>query len=230
MRLVIIGAGGFGREVLAYARDAGRDYVDGARFEGVDFLDDRADALDGFPVEARVLGAIDDGPLGPEDRVIVAVGDPAARFALVQRLRARGATFATVVHPTAYVAPAARIGAGTVLAPFAFVGPSARIGEHCALNTYASAGHDAVIGRYGVLSPYAVINGAVRLHDGVFMGTHATVVVGNEVGAWSKIAAGAVALRDVAAGSLVLGNPGKGRELYAPPEGWDREAGTLASA
>jgi len=219
MRLLIVGAGGFGREVYAYARDAERDHADGAPFEGVHFLDDRPDALDGFPVEARVLGDVDDGPIGPDDRVIVAVGDPATRFGLVQRLEARGARFATVVHPRAYVAAGARIGPGAVLAPFAFVGPSAEVGPHVVLNTYASAGHDAVIGAFGVLCPYSVINGGVRLSDGVFMGTHATVVVGRQVGAWSKIGAGAVALRDVEAGTLLIGNPGKGRALFGPPEG-----------
>ena len=220
MRLVIVGAGGFGREVLAYARDAERDHLTGTPFTEVSFLDDRADALDAFPVEAKVIGTIDEGPLGPDDRVIVAVGDPAARFALVRRLEARGAQFATLVHPTAYVAPAALIRPGSVVGPFAFVGPSSELGPHAVLNTYASMGHDAIVGRFAVLSPYAVVNGAVRLADGVFLGTHATVVVGRSVGPWSKVGAGAIALRDVGAGMLCVGNPGRCREMYTPPAGW----------
>jgi acetyltransferase-like isoleucine patch superfamily enzyme len=85
------------------------------------------------------------------------------------------------------------------------------------LNTYASAGHDAQLGACAVLSPYAVVNGNVVLEEGVFLGTHATVVPGKRVGAWSKLGAGAVAHGDLEAGSLAMGNPAKGRVMFGPP-------------
>lgn len=220
MRLVIVGAGGFGREVLAYARDTARDHRDGAAFTEIVLLDDRPDALDGYEVDARVVGGVDDGPIGPDDRVIVAVGDPAARFALVRRLQPRNVQFATLVHPLAYVATDARIQPGVVIGPFGFVGPSAWVGPHVVLNTYASVGHDAVVGRYAVLSPYSVVNGGVSVGEGAFLGTQAAVVVGLTVGPWAKLAAGAVAHRDVETGTLAVGNPARGRVMFAPPEGW----------
>jgi sugar O-acyltransferase (sialic acid O-acetyltransferase NeuD family) len=213
--LYIVGAGGFGREVLAYARDVARA---AGTFRIAGFLDDHPAALHGRDVGAAVLGTIASLTPGQDDRFVLAVGEPRVRRALALALAARGVrddAFVSIVHPTAYVA--GELAPGCVVAPFAFVGPGAALGRHAVLNTYASAGHDAQLGDYAVLSPYAVVNGNVVLEDGVFLATHATVVPGKRVGAWSKLGAGAVALGDLEPGTLAMGNPAKGRVMFAPP-------------
>ncbi len=209
MSLSIIGAGGFGREVLAYARDVGLAIAG--------FIDDRANALDGFEVGARVIGGLEHVRPTDDDRFVIAIGDPVVRWRVAGALAARGARFATIVHPTAYVAPGAQLGAGAVLAPFTFVGPSARLGTHAVLNTYASIGHDANVGTCAVFSPYAVANGATSVGAGAFLGTHAAVVLGASLGAWAKLGAGATAVSDIEAGMLALGTPARGRVMFRPP-------------
>jgi sugar O-acyltransferase (sialic acid O-acetyltransferase NeuD family) len=213
--LFIVGAGGFGREVLAYARDVVRA---GAPFRIAGFLDDNPDALAGRNVGADVLGAVTTAePRAADTRFVIAIGEPKVRKAVAQMLRAMGATeasFMTLVHPTAYVA--GDLAPGCVVAPFCFVGPGATVGPHAVLNTYASVGHDARVAAYAVFSPYAVVNGDVVIGEGVFLGTHAAVVPGRRIGAWSKLGAGAVAHSDLEAGSLALGNPAKGRVMFAP--------------
>jgi acetyltransferase EpsM len=62
-----------------------------------------------------------------------------------------------------------------------------------------------------------VVNGNVILEEGVFLATQAAVVPGKRIGAWSKLAAGAVAHADLDACTLALGNPAKGRVMFAPP-------------
>lgn len=219
--LYIVGAGGFGREVLAYARDMLSSASASAAppFAIAGFLDDNPDALRGHDTAGvTVVGSLAAFTPGPDDRFVIAVGDPRTRRALSLSLAARGVAteaFSSIVHPTAYVAGA--LAPGCIIAPFAFVGPGARLAAHCALNTYASAGHDAALGEYCVLSPYAVVNGNVILEDGVFLATQAAVVPGKRIGAWSKLAAGAVAHGDLDAGTLALGNPAKGRVMFAPP-------------
>ena len=205
---LIAGAGGFGREILQYLRDL--------RFPLEGFLDDRADALAGFDLGTAVLGRLADFPLRDEHRLVISVGDPAGRRRLGDAAATRGARFLTLVHPTAYVAPNARLGAGCVVCPFAFIGVGAVLGDHVAVNTYASVGHDAQVGDCSVFSPYAVVNGAVVLGEEVFLGTHATVTPGLTVGRSAKITAGAVAVRPVPAYALAVGNPARSRVLYAP--------------
>lgn len=209
--LVIVGAGGFGREILQYARD---QLAGDLRVAG--FLDDRSDALDGFDVDASVLGRPGEFSFTDEHRVSIAIGDPATRARLAELTAARGARFLTLVHPTAYVAPGARLGAGCVVAPFAFVGVGCVLAEHVALNTYASVGHDARVGTATVFSPYAVVNGGVTIEEEVLLGTHAVVTPGLTVGRGAKIAAGAIVSRAVPPYALAAGVPAQSRVMFRP--------------
>lgn len=210
--LVVAVAGGFGRELAAYARDAG--------FEVTAFLHDISRSrIDGIELGAEVRGPAEEyAPVG-EELIAVGLGEPAPRRDLADELIARGARLATVVHPTAWVAPTAHIGEGVVIAPFAFVGPGARIGDLSVLNTYASVGHDSVVGRCCVLSPYAVIGGWARVEDEAYLATHAVLTPRKTVGAGSSVSAGSVVFRDVPPASLAMGNPAKSRALYATPAG-----------
>jgi len=211
-RLIIAGAGGFGRELAAYARDAG--------FQVAGFLDDdqgAAAALRGPDREAGVLGPLSSYVPRDGELVAVGVGHPSTRARLGQALLARGARLATVVHPTAWVAPTAELGAGVALAPFACVGPGVRVGELVMLNTYASLGHDAVVGRACVLASYAVATGHATLDDEAFLATHAVVTPGRRVGARARVSAGAVVFHDVPAGWLAAGNPARARAIPEAP-------------
>ena len=208
-RIVVAVAGGFGRELAAYARDAG--------FEIAGFLHDleaHPHSLDGVHLGAEVRGPAESYEPREDELVAIGLGEPAARRDLADLLLGRGANLATVIHPTAWVAPSARIGAGTVVAPFAFVGADAEISELTIVNTYASVGHDCAIGRSCVLSPYAVTNGWVTLEEGVLLATHSVVTPRTRIGARSAVSAGSVVFRDVKPDSLATGNPARARELY----------------
>ena len=210
--LVIVGAGGFGREVLGYAVDA---FAGRPRHRVAGFADDNPRALDGFDLAVGVLGRVDDVPISEATSFVIAVGDPAVRRALAAAVEARGGRLSAVVHPTAYLGPGARLGDGCVVCLFAFVGTAATVGANSVINVHASVGHDAVVGANCVVSPYSAISGAVELQDDVFLGTHATVFPRRSVGSGAKVSAGAVVHRDVPAGALAAGNPAKSRVLFA---------------
>lgn len=210
-QLIVVGAGGLGREVFQYAQDVfGKD----AETELLGFLDDNPAALAGKPLEGKILGNTAEFRVEPQHRFVIGVGDPALRQAFAQQLAARGASFARLIHPLAYVASSARIGEGCVLGPYAFVGAGAQVGPHVVLNVRATVGHDAVLAEHCVLSPHCVVGGGAQLGKSVFMGSSATIVPQRSVGAASKIAAGAVVLHDVPAGALAVGNPAKSRVLF----------------
>jgi sugar O-acyltransferase (sialic acid O-acetyltransferase NeuD family) len=209
--LLIVGCGDFGREVLNYALDAGQQ-VRG-------FLDDDPRACNVPKLGVAFLGVLEQVSFdAANDRFVIAVGDAVARKSLAMRVRSRGGHLASVVHPTAYVARDASIGQGCIVGPFAMVATNACVAENTALNTYASVGHGARVGAHCVFSPYSVINGNVQLGERVFLGTHATVTPGCSVGAMSKVSAGAVVTRGVEPGSLVSGNPAKGRVMFLIPD------------
>jgi sugar O-acyltransferase (sialic acid O-acetyltransferase NeuD family) len=218
--LVIIGAGGFGGEVLQYLRDATRG-VPGVEIRA--FFDDRDDvdsaACDGIPL----LGSIDSYQPEADDEALVAIGDPVVRTRVINDLRDRGARFFDLVHPTAFIATTAKIGNGCIIGPFCAVGNRAVLGDHVVMPWYASVAHDATVGSYAVFSPYSTANGGASLGEGAFLGTHAVVNPLQRVGAWAKVAAGSVVYREVPPGQLALGNPARSRPMMH--EGADRSTG-----
>lgn len=207
---MIVGAGGFGREVFQYARDTGR-------FEVVGFLDDREPDSLSIPEGLPLLGGISTYEPREGQAFLMAVGEPEARARIAKRLMGSGARFETVIHPNSYVASSATIGQGSIVAPFASVGASAVLSELTQVHFYASVAHDVRVGRYSALSPYAAVNGGGRLGECVFMGTRATVNPLKAVGDHSKVAAGAVVYQDVPEWSLAAGNPAKPRRLMTAP-------------
>lgn len=202
-QLIIVGAGGFGLEVAAYAEDALR--ADPSQPQILGFIDDtkpKEATHAGYPI----LGNTDD-PVDPDALYILAVGFPDGRRRLAEKLAAQGARFHTLIHPMSYVARAARLDDGCIVVPFATVGPEAHLGMHCMLNHYAVIGHEAQAGAFCVLCPHASVHGAARLGDEVFLGSGAYVTAGIKVGARAKVSAGAVVYSDVPPGALALGNP-----------------------
>jgi len=208
MDVIVVGASGFGRELLQYVHDALKD-TPGVHTKG--FLDDDAARLDsvGKVMGVGIVGDTRTYSIQEDDRFIISLGDPGLRRVLAERLARRGARFVSIVHPTAYVAPTARIGDGCIIGPFVTVGSYVRLENHALLNLYSAAGHDAHIGAFCVFSPFSIANGGSRLGDGVFLGTHAAITPNVRVGAGSKIAAGAVVYRDVPEQALATGNPAR---------------------
>jgi sugar O-acyltransferase (sialic acid O-acetyltransferase NeuD family) len=201
--LIIIGAGGFGRELHEMLEDV--FLPDEYRFKG--FL-----AADRNPAAERlgpILGDPESYEPAARDRFLLAIGQMGARRKIAAALAARGATFASFVHPLARVARSASIGAGAVIYPMAVVSNCARLGENVHLNYFASVGHDAQVGRDCLLAPYATLNGFCVVEEGVYLSTHSTVTMGVRIGKISKVSANSCVTKEVPAESFVFGVPGR---------------------
>jgi len=204
--LYIIGAGGFGREVLSWLRDSPeweRDW----QFAG--FVDDNLEAFAGkaarFSVVAKLAGFQPPGP----SLAVCAIGDPATRLRVCRELSSRGVKFITLIHPTATVGDDTVIGVGCILCPGVVLTANVRLGDFVIVNAQSTVGHDAEIGDGATLSGHGDITGHARIGEGVFLGTHAAVLPGAKVGAYAKVGAGSVVLRSVKPGATVMGVPAK---------------------
>lgn len=203
-RILIVGAGGFGREVLHWARDAWPEQA--AKIAG--FLSADPNALRDHDAEGPILG--DPAAFIPEpgDAFLLAIGIPAVRRRVAEDLERRGATFLTLVHPAAVVFPTATIGTGSILCPHAIASDAVRLGRFTLMNYHSSLGHDAQAGDFAVLSPYATLGGGAAIGPDVFLGLHASVGPGVKIGPRSKITANSAALHNAPADSLIHGVPG----------------------
>ena len=203
--VIIVGAGGFAREIVPWLWECFSP--DEIRLKG--FLARNQHELRNFELGASVIGDPESYMPHKNDRFILAIGDIDARRRTVEALTQHGASFLTVIHPTAVVAKSAVIGEGAVLYPFVTVSNGANLADFVHLSLYASAGHDSNVGRFCLLSPYATLNGFAVLKEEVFMGSHSVVGPGHTVERESRISANTSVLHDISALSFVHGVPGR---------------------
>jgi sugar O-acyltransferase (sialic acid O-acetyltransferase NeuD family) len=212
--LIIVGAGGFGREMYHWAKDCFP--ADRYRFKG--FLSAKPTDLDGFAIDAPILGDPMVYEPQPNDRFVFAIGLIDVKRRLIDALAAKGAQFERLIHPTAIVCPTAQLGTGVVICPFVTVSDSVRVDDHAMLNFYASCGHDAHVGAYSVLCPYATLNGFAVIEEEVFLGTHTTVTPSRRVGHHSKVSANSMVSHNAPPYSLIYGVPGQMKRLFNAPQ------------
>ncbi len=203
-KLVIVGAGDYGREVFTWA---GQAIAHGAPWELAGFLDDRPDATKGFGDDLRVLGPVGAHVPAENELFLCAIGNPVTKREVDRKLRARGARFATLIHPTALVGRRVQIGEGSILCPFTQLSCDITLGRFVTFGTFSNTAHDTAIGDYTQVSGSCEINGHAVLEEGVFLGSHATILPRARVGSYAYVGAGSVVLRRVRAGVKVFGNP-----------------------
>ena len=214
----IVGAGGFGREVVPFARQmldaehgrSGYELVFVVEFGSTE------------PVNGtRVMTAEEFLRSDGERRFNIAIADHAARKRIAERLMNDGARPFSVVAPNSVQGDANQIGEGAILCPFTMVTSNATIGRFFHANIYSYVAHDCVIGDYVTFAPGVKCNGRVRIEDGAYIGTGAVLREGSPdrpvvIGAGAVVGMGAVVTKSVPPGATVVGNPAKVMATGAP--------------
>lgn len=204
MPLVIVGSGGHGREVWDVVEACGG-------YDVVGFVDDSGDEPGTRPDGVMLLGPLahlaDLAPIA----VVVGIGDPRPRAAVVARLREiAGVTPSdALVHPLASIGSRTVLGPGTVVAAGARITTNVRIGSHCYVGPNATIGHDAVLLDGATLYPGAVVSGNVTIGEAAAIGAGASVRQGLRIGAGAFVALGAGVVHDVPEGTTVAGTPAR---------------------
>lgn len=212
-RVLIVGAGGFGREILSWARHV--EPLD-SKYKIGGFLDANPAALAGFELGTSVLG--DPATFQPEknDVFVCAIGDPATRHRVVSGLASRGAHFVSLIHDSVIMGRDCRFGEGCVFCPGVILTTNITMGKFVSLNLGATAGHDVTVGDFCNLNVHVDLAGHSSLGNLVFAGSHAFILPGVHIGDRAVVGAGAVVTRNVAAGSTVFGVPA--RRIVTRPE------------
>ena len=200
--VVIIGAGDHARVVLATLRALGArvaGWCGEVRRPTTD--DPPLLGEDALPTLAREAVELANG-VGSIDR-------PTARRTAFERYAGIGFRFRTIVHPAAFVAAGARLGAGAQVMAAAAVQAGSTIGPDALINTGAIVEHDCRVGAHSHVASGALLSGAVELGEGCHVGAGAVVIQYVRIGAGALIGAGAVVVRDVPAGATALGVPAR---------------------
>ncbi|MCX7145157.1 MAG: acetyltransferase [Sulfuritalea sp.] len=168
----------------------------------------RIAALKGL-CEPPQVQRLDDFQPGADELYLLGPTTP-TRVNLAAELERRfGLGYHTLIHPTAYVSPLAKLGQGVFVGANSVIGPGARLGDHVFVNRGVTIGHDTHIGSFSRIQPGANLGGLSRIGRGVTVAIGATLLERLVIGDGAFVGAGAVATEDVAEGVLVLGIPAK---------------------
>jgi len=208
----IIGAGGYGREVIPLARASLSASLAGGDAELFFVVEGEgsAETVNGFPVVSMDAFLA----LSGERYFSIAIGASDVRERIARLCEEQGAMPFSVIAQNVVILDANEIGEGAVLSPFVTVTSNAKIGKHFHANLYSYVAHDCVVGDFVTFAPGVKCNGNVVIEDHAYIGTGAVIKQGTSkrpltIGRGAIVGMGAVVTKSVAPGDTVIGNPAR---------------------
>jgi len=203
--IVIIGAGGFGREV-AWLIECINKVTN--EWNIVGFVDDN-ESIQGTVINGyKVIGNIE-WLRHQEFYVVNAIGDPITKKKVMERIKDSKNNYPVLIHPNVICSNKVKIGEGTIICAGNIITVNIEIGKHVTINLDCTIGHDSILGDYTTVFPSVNISGFVKTEECVSIGTKSAIIQGVTVGKNSVIGAGAVVVKDLPANCTAVGIPAK---------------------
>jgi sugar O-acyltransferase (sialic acid O-acetyltransferase NeuD family) len=207
--LIIIGAGGYGREICDLAKSC-KEY--GFKYVVKGFLDSNLEALGNRPNYPTVLDTVENYKIQEDDVFVIAIANTDTKKSCAEIIQKKGGRFHTLIHQSAVVAQNTTIGDGCVLGRGVIISNDCVIGNHCTFNSKAMVGHDCKLGNFCNLNAGSFIGGECLIDDGVTVHTYGIVTPRLHIEQNAVVGAGSIVVKNVEAGRTVFGNPA--REIY----------------
>ena len=204
--IVIIGAGGVGREVSLIIQQINELEP---TWNLLGFIDDNTDnwgkVINGY----SVIGGIDSLEfLSNDTYIVIAIANYEVKKKIVNKVNNKF-KFATIVHPKVRIHDYMTVGQGTIIYEGAILTANIEIGNHVIISPKCGVGHDSIIKDYVSLLWNVNVSGNDLIEEGVMMGSGSTVIQGKKIGKGSIIGAGAVVVNDIESFSTAVGVPAK---------------------
>ena len=202
--IVIIGAGGFGREVkwlIDEINEVNRQW----NFLG--FIDDNLNkgTIVNDSIVIGDLAWLHERNLN----VVCAIGDPNVKKTVLDQLTNSENKYPVLIHPDVRMSKFIDIGEGTIICSGCILTVNIKIGKHVIINLDSTVGHDATIGDFSTILPSVNISGHVNIEELVSIGTGAKIIQELRVGRNTIIGAGAIVTKDIPQNVVAVGMPAK---------------------
>tara|TARA_Y100000590_G_scaffold281456_1_gene316590 strand:+ start:151 stop:801 length:651 start_codon:yes stop_codon:yes gene_type:complete len=212
LKIVIIGAGGFGKEVLSLINDCNKVKNE---FDVLGFVDDDITLQNKIINDIPVLGDINwllssnDSSIG----CILAIGEPKIRKEIFEKIRHKNFKFPKIIHPLSYISQFTSIDDGTVVQAGAKISCNIKIGKFVYVNFNSVIGHDCDLDDFVTLCPSCNINGENIIEEGTFFGSGAVTRDKLKIGKWSHIGACSVITKHIPENTLFFAAPGTSKNF-----------------
>lgn len=211
----LVGAGGFGREILPLEGKMDLVGVNAQKFRGVKHY---------FVDSNFAMKEINSVPIVSEQQFLadkasgkyfnVAISDPYLREKISKRLIESNVEPVSLISRSSELSQSSVIGVGAIFCSTSILTANTTIGRFFQANIYSYIAHDCVIGDFVTFAPKVACNGNVHIGDHAYIGTSATIKQGTKenpiyIGKSSIVGMGAVVTKDVPDHAVVVGNPAR---------------------
>ena len=209
-RIAIYGAGGLGREVaggIQRINIGGRE-----QWQIVGFYDDRLPVGTSVSHYGKVLGGMDELNAVEEPLALaIAVGAPATRKRIFERITNPNITFPNLIAPSFRILDPStfKIGQGNIIQDNCSVTCDVEIGNYNVFNGSNAMGHDVKVGDYNVLMPGVRLSGEVTTGNCNLLGVDSVVLQRVKIGSNVTLGAGSVLMTKPKDGNTYIGVPAK---------------------
>lgn len=207
MNLVIFGESGLGHEILDLVHQI--QEVGIKTYDEIVFADDAKNKTEYNGYKTLLPEVIFKKYSPSTTRFVLAIGEPTIRTKVIRRIKEKGYSFETLIHPSAYVGTNSIIEEGTVIQRDVFVSCDCDIGYNCLLQASSIVGHNVSVGENCIISTNCTISGDVSIGNGTYIAVGVSVIQGATIGNDTIIGMASVVTRDVPDNVVALGNPAR---------------------
>ena len=203
--MVVIGAKGLAKELLQVLYEKGVEniyFFDDVNIDGPDFLYEKFSIIRSLDNLTKVF-------LGSPD-FVVGFGGTDERETVYKKIISLGGTPASLISNNVSIGSfGTKLAQGVIILTGAIVTNDVFVGEGTLINKSVIISHDVSVGMFCEISPGARILGRVKVGDYTSIGTNAVLLPDVEVGKCCVIGAGSVVTKSIPDNSIVMGVPGK---------------------
>jgi sugar O-acyltransferase (sialic acid O-acetyltransferase NeuD family) len=206
--LVIIGAGGLGREVAQLVNDINRNEPE---WNLLGFIDDDPQKIGMLFNNTPVLGDFNWFAGNTHNKVyaVCAIGNALTKKNVLQRVENFGLSYPNLIHPSVIRSDFLKLGTGLIICANSILSVNVELGNHVIINPGCRIGHDSVVRDYVSLMWDVTLSGNVVIKEGCEVGSKSVIIQQKTVGCWSIIGAGAAVVDDIPANCTAVGVPAK---------------------